>query len=248
MSQHYWNRYLKFIEWCDSRPLFPGEYTEKHHIMPRSFDGDNSSDNLIKLSAREHFIAHWLLARATDAKSMWITLHFMCRYYTDKEPKSWEYALCRIAASKTAKGKNNPRYGKPCSEATKKKIGDANRGRKHSLEARQKMSESRKGSNHFRFGVPLSEEHKRKLSRSNRGRKQSNSFRKKRSLATQGSKNPKYDHTVYNFCHIETGELYSGTQYSFYTKYGLRAGNVNSMVRGKDKSVKGWILLGKLNH
>lgn len=64
MNTRYWNRYLKFIEWCDTRPEYEYRRTEKHHIMPRSFGGDNSKDNLIKLSTREHFIAHYLIYKA----------------------------------------------------------------------------------------------------------------------------------------------------------------------------------------
>lgn len=35
-------------------------YTEKHHIIPRYQGGDNSSDNLIELTYREHLIIHFL--------------------------------------------------------------------------------------------------------------------------------------------------------------------------------------------
>lgn len=38
-------------------------YTEKHHIIPRCLGGDNSKENLVLLTAREHFIAHALLAK-----------------------------------------------------------------------------------------------------------------------------------------------------------------------------------------
>ena len=34
---------------------------EMHHIKPRSFGGLDTSDNLIRLTAREHFIVHFLL-------------------------------------------------------------------------------------------------------------------------------------------------------------------------------------------
>jgi hypothetical protein len=36
-------------------------YVEKHHIIPRSFGGNDSKKNLVKLTAREHYIAHALL-------------------------------------------------------------------------------------------------------------------------------------------------------------------------------------------
>ena len=38
-------------------------YHEKHHIVPKCMGGTNDEDNLIDLYAREHFIAHKLLAK-----------------------------------------------------------------------------------------------------------------------------------------------------------------------------------------
>lgn len=38
-------------------------YSEIHHIIPKSLGGTNNSDNLIKLTAREHFICHLLLTK-----------------------------------------------------------------------------------------------------------------------------------------------------------------------------------------
>lgn len=38
-------------------------YTEKHHIVPKSLGGKNTEDNLVRLTAREHFICHWLLVK-----------------------------------------------------------------------------------------------------------------------------------------------------------------------------------------
>lgn len=38
-------------------------YTESHHIVPRSLGGNDNQDNLVKLSAREHFICHLLLVK-----------------------------------------------------------------------------------------------------------------------------------------------------------------------------------------
>lgn len=38
-------------------------YTERHHIIPRSLGGTDAEDNLVTLTAREHFICHYLLAK-----------------------------------------------------------------------------------------------------------------------------------------------------------------------------------------
>lgn len=41
-------------------------YYEKHHIIPKSLGGTNEKENLVKLTAREHFICHWLLVKMYD--------------------------------------------------------------------------------------------------------------------------------------------------------------------------------------
>lgn len=51
----------------------------------------------------------------------------------------------RRQISNSLKGKNHPNFGKALSDETKRKIGDANRGRKPSEEARRKMSMAKKG-------------------------------------------------------------------------------------------------------
>lgn len=38
-------------------------YTEEHHIIPRCIGGNNMASNLVKLTAREHFICHLLLTK-----------------------------------------------------------------------------------------------------------------------------------------------------------------------------------------
>ena len=41
----------------------PEGYTENHHIIPKSLGGINTKDNLVRLTAREHFICHALLLK-----------------------------------------------------------------------------------------------------------------------------------------------------------------------------------------
>lgn len=41
----------------------PQEYFEKHHIIPKSLGGSNEQNNLVRLTYREHYIAHWLLTK-----------------------------------------------------------------------------------------------------------------------------------------------------------------------------------------
>lgn len=57
------------------RDLQKDIYTERHHIIPRSLGGSNKKDNIIRLTAREHFICHLLLTKIYPEGSIeWIKM------------------------------------------------------------------------------------------------------------------------------------------------------------------------------
>ena len=41
-------------------------YIEKHHIVPKSLGGNNSKNNIVALTAREHYICHVLLTKMLE--------------------------------------------------------------------------------------------------------------------------------------------------------------------------------------
>lgn len=53
--------YFQIIRNRRNNPLPSEEYGEFHHIKPKSFGGVGDEKNLVRLSAREHFIVHFLL-------------------------------------------------------------------------------------------------------------------------------------------------------------------------------------------
>ena len=55
----YNNHYDRLIDRARNRVL--GTYKENHHIIPKCMGGTNDSWNLVKLTAKEHFICHLLL-------------------------------------------------------------------------------------------------------------------------------------------------------------------------------------------
>lgn len=55
--------YFLFIDSRKHRTIPKTTYTEIHHILPKSIGGSELKDNLIKLTAKEHFFAHLLLAK-----------------------------------------------------------------------------------------------------------------------------------------------------------------------------------------
>ena len=77
-------------------------YTEEHHIIPKSCGGSDNKNNLVSLSAREHFICHLLLTKIYEKNSIeWIKMFkaFM-RMYSNSDnqyrytPSRW-YSYCK---------------------------------------------------------------------------------------------------------------------------------------------------------
>lgn len=162
-NEHYLKRYVNFVT---SRSTTES-YVERHHICPKSMfpefsDLRKHKWNCAKLSAREHFIAHWMLAKAFGG-SMWYALNVMVvggktHKRTGLKLNSKLYAAVRenfskihsertrgkrraghteeaiLKMKKAKSGSNNPNYGKVVSEAQRKKISAANKGRKRSPE------------------------------------------------------------------------------------------------------------------
>ena len=116
-------------------------YTESHHIVPRSLGGRDEADNLVSLTAREHFICHWLLVKMTSGKDhhkMLNALHMMRaenpyqqRYETKITARVYEAIKQEYAElqSKKYKGSGNGFYGKSHTLESRKKISQANKGR-----------------------------------------------------------------------------------------------------------------------
>lgn len=65
------NKYFKWYnQIIDSSKLSEHDYYEKHHIIPKSMGGPNCLTNLAKLSARQHYICHWLLTKCVKKHHM----------------------------------------------------------------------------------------------------------------------------------------------------------------------------------
>ncbi len=85
----------------------------------------------------------------------------------------------RKKISEALKGKKRS----PRTEETKKKLSDANMGKKHSAETIKKLSEAHKGKKAWNKGKKMSEEARKKLSEARKGMKLSDEHRKKLSEA-----------------------------------------------------------------
>lgn len=66
---NYESIYEQLIEKRKQFKLCKSKNTERHHIIPKSFGGDNNKNNLIYLTLREHFFAHLLLRKIAKANN-----------------------------------------------------------------------------------------------------------------------------------------------------------------------------------
>jgi hypothetical protein len=106
-------------------------YTELHHIIPQSLGGSNDKENLVDLTAREHFICHWLLIKMTDGEDrskmiyalqgMKAENRYQQRYHTKITARVYEKYRIEHAQnhSETMKGRTPPNKGKKMSEEQK---------------------------------------------------------------------------------------------------------------------------------
>lgn len=62
-------------------------YFETHHIVPRCIGGSDDHSNLVNLTAREHFLIHWLLHRIYPNNYKLATAFWKCAYGNSKERK-----------------------------------------------------------------------------------------------------------------------------------------------------------------
>src|ERR1035437_3802514 len=132
-SKHpiYLTKYLKLIKFALLQP--ETGRTERHHIHPKSMGGLDIDNNFVRLSPRQHFIAHLLLWKAYRNRSMTRAFN-MISLLNHKRIKSWQYAEFK--------------EGMKTTDATKQKLSIALLGKKRPAfteKTKHKMSIARLG-------------------------------------------------------------------------------------------------------
>lgn len=186
-------RYLKFIS---SRPgvHIPGK-THLHHILPKASDFypeyrliSDHPWNGIHLTHREHFIAHWMLARAFPNTSQTRAFYYMVnnlgkrrsrlyesarQYHREKVIEMTQDPERNRRISESLKGvAKSPEHiaklqGHDVSAETREKLRQANLGKTHTAESRQKMSSTRTGKRR----QPHNEEGRKNISEAKKAQK-----------------------------------------------------------------------------
>ena len=140
--------YYNIINRAITRP--PVGYSETHHIIPKCLGGSNNLENLVSLTAREHYLCHLLLPKMVEGQARHKTLFALWRMVHGSSDQkrhkvnSLQYSKIKLAMSKSiaAQNKNQIPWNKG------KKTGQVpwNKGRTNvmSAEARKKISDFRK--------------------------------------------------------------------------------------------------------
>jgi len=145
------------------------EYHERHHIVPKCLGGTDNNDNLIDLYAKEHFIAHKLLAEENpDSNRLiyawWLMSHCKATGQKRYECTPEEYEEAKVAFSITHSerlkgmfageknyfydvhmcGSENPMFGKHHTDEAKMKNSESNKAN-WTDDKRKAFGEVRKG-------------------------------------------------------------------------------------------------------
>lgn len=194
-------------------------YKERHHILPRCMGGTNDEENLIDLYAREHFIAHKLLAKENpdNDKLAYAYWHMAIRrnpatpleemFITPEEYEEAKTLYSKIRSKSVVDWFNDPSNDEKITERNDKirvsKLGDNNPAKRPDVRA--KMSSSWNYDKHF---TPQTIEKLRIASTDKHyclGHKDSPETRAKKSAATRDENNPRARRVK---C-LETGEIFN---------------------------------------
>ena len=160
LQNKYTQCYYNIVNRAKSRVL--NGYSEIHHVLPKSLGGTDDPNNLVKLTAREHYICHLLLPKMTSGVSYQkmvyaYTIMSGRRLYNSKKYNFYRTEYAKIN-SELRSGEGNGMFG-----ANRKGEKNTFFGRKHSDETKRKISEKKKG---VSISLPpMSESHKRNISK-----------------------------------------------------------------------------------
>jgi hypothetical protein len=196
LENKYTSYYISIINKAKNR-LLDGYY-ETHHIVPKSLGGSNLKENLVNLTAREHFVCHLLLTKMYegDAKNKMVHAAWAMANLENKSQQRHKitskiYESLRIRYAELVSNRQTGKPGKKHSEETKKKMSLARLGKSNgpmSEESKRKLSEAMKGKN---VGKKRTEEQRNQQSLRQTGRKgrhHSEETKEKLKLANLGKK------------------------------------------------------------
>jgi hypothetical protein len=218
----------------------PVGYCERHHIIPKSLGGSDTTDNIVALTAREHFVCHLLLTKMTEGNNKRLMHHAVGRFIQNSPLQnrrftSWEYSKIRenISIARTGK-KHSGDARKKMSEKAKGRIphNKGKTGYTHSAESNLKRSNKLKGKTfEERFGFERAKEIKQKITNSLLG-KPGGMLGKKHSEETK-NKIKESNALKMHETRIKMSESRKGIKFSEEHLKNLRATNIRNAEKRK---------------
>lgn len=177
IKNKYFNWYFNIIN--KSKNQVKNDYVEKHHIIPKCMGGTDEPENIVPLTAREHFICHWLLVKIVEDDVKYKLMYALSmmqnksKYNPDRNLTSRQYEICKKYNSIATRLR--PKLTKEQEERRRKNIKSS---WDKSPERKKLLSEKTKERNK---SVPKSEKTKEKISKTLKGKKHSPERRKNKS-------------------------------------------------------------------
>lgn len=152
-------------------------YTEMHHIIPKSLGGSDCAENLVRLTAREHFICHWLLTKMTINENRYRMLYAfqMMIFVSGKTQERYVNARAyQTLKEEISIARSHRQKGKRHSQETKDKISLSNTGKKRTVEQLERIRGKYKGSKSPLYKKKKSLEHTKKIQKAKEGKNNPN--------------------------------------------------------------------------
>ena len=170
IQNKYYRWYQNLVQKAKNRQLDNTVYTEKHHILPKCLGGNDTAENLVSLTLREHYIAHLLLSK----------------FYEDEAGRKMHYAMWIMLLQQKKRGSRvfemyRTKYIETSlktqiiTDEFRQNVSKALTGKKKTKTSKllakyERMKNEMCGSGNHMFGKKQSEETKKKISEKAKGR------------------------------------------------------------------------------
>jgi len=252
-SQNYYG-YIARVKTLNRSKTDEKDYYENHHILPRCCGGADSANNLVLLTAREHFLAHYLLTKIYKDtpfnQGVSCAFILMCKpnkrlpnrnhsnsrlYEAERKEYSQLVKLRLTGIPQTLEARKNAAMGLKHSWALRK-IKNLGPTRKHygplTDQLKTKISIAH-------IGQKLSEDHKLKISRANMGHPPTfcrpRTAEEKILIGEKVRKSRLEQGQIRSVFCIDTGEVFRSITEAAAAK-GLRSCNIIAACKGATKT------------
>lgn len=190
LQNKYTNYYYQIINKAKNRILTG--YKEDHHIIPKSLKGNDEPENIVSLTAREHFICHLLLVKMVEIGPVQYKMYKAASMMANVAGRGQErykvssrvYEILKksidvplevrqkmsVAQKERFNEQSGTFLGKSHSKSTREKMSIA-ASKPKSLEWKLSASANRKGKQAPNKGIPQTAETKKKISDAVKGEK-----------------------------------------------------------------------------